>query len=549
MKKMILCFIVCGVVLIAGSLNYAQNTAITGDINGDGFINLSDAVLALKVLVFPDVQHDISLGADVNKDMKIGLEDAVYVLQKLCAPYPASCIENLSAWKLDYLPQNSDCTRCHTTCTPASAHSFCDEGNAWGKTDSDCLNCHSSDHENVGNADEYVLFAWNDLGMHCLNPTYNAAVILPPYNTIQAQVIKKANPPEIITTGITVEYGIQNNTYSYGKQNYGQFWDHAESLFDVALERDKGLNLEDPDIHNGLSGSMIAKNGRFQADGIPVTPVNDDLVWNAYQIGEITLRDSSGNILKQTQTTVPVSDEINCAKCHGTDAFADILQKHDQGNGTSLVSQAPVLCADCHGSPALGSTSASVSYLSEAIHDKHADKSSSCYDCHPGQTSKCNRSIAHTSTDGACKNCHGTMTQVASSIEQGRIPWVNEPKCVTCHADVPGVDTGDVLYRNAKGHGDLHCTVCHGSPHAMVPSSEESDNYQAIQYQGEAKTIGSCVKCHSGSRGPESEISEFQSKHGDASPAYSTSCHVCHTAVSSDTSKWPHGYQWNNRGK
>lgn len=33
---------------------------------------------------------------------------------------------------------------------------------------------------------EYVLFAWNDLGMHCLNPTYNTAVILPPYNTVCA---------------------------------------------------------------------------------------------------------------------------------------------------------------------------------------------------------------------------------------------------------------------------------------------------------------------------------------------------------------------------
>jgi hypothetical protein len=30
----------------------------------------------------------------------------------------------------------------------------------------------------------YIVFAWNDLGMHCLNPTYDSAVILPPYNTV-----------------------------------------------------------------------------------------------------------------------------------------------------------------------------------------------------------------------------------------------------------------------------------------------------------------------------------------------------------------------------
>ena len=28
--------------------------------------------------------------------------------------------------------------------------------------------------------DAYVVFAWNDLGMHCLNPSYDKAVILPP---------------------------------------------------------------------------------------------------------------------------------------------------------------------------------------------------------------------------------------------------------------------------------------------------------------------------------------------------------------------------------
>ena len=27
---------------------------------------------------------------------------------------------------------------------------------------------------------DYTLLAWNDLGMHCLNPTYDTLVILPP---------------------------------------------------------------------------------------------------------------------------------------------------------------------------------------------------------------------------------------------------------------------------------------------------------------------------------------------------------------------------------
>ncbi len=51
---------------------------------------------------------------------------------------------------------------------------------------------------------EYSVFAWNDLGMHCLNPTYDKLVILPPYNNVMVQVVRRGNPPEIVTSGITV---------------------------------------------------------------------------------------------------------------------------------------------------------------------------------------------------------------------------------------------------------------------------------------------------------------------------------------------------------
>ena len=92
----------------------------------------------------------------------------------------------------------------------------------------------------------YVVLAWNDLGMHCLNPTYDQLVILPPYNTIWAQVIQRGNPPQIVTTGITVDYSIINNTDSYGKLSYGQFWDNVVALFGAGaagLPHNFGLNL------------------------------------------------------------------------------------------------------------------------------------------------------------------------------------------------------------------------------------------------------------------------------------------------------------------
>ena len=64
---------------------------------------------------------------------------------------------------------------------------------------------------------DYVIFAWNDLGMHCLNPTYDTAVILPPYNTVWAQVVRRGSPPEVVTAGVALEYRIVSNTSSADK--------------------------------------------------------------------------------------------------------------------------------------------------------------------------------------------------------------------------------------------------------------------------------------------------------------------------------------------
>ena len=73
---------------------------------------------------------------------------------------------------------------------------------------------------------EYSVFAWNDLGMHGMNPTYDKLVIQPPNNNVRAQVIKRGNPPEIVTSGISVSYRLLDNTTSYNKRSYKGFWDN-----------------------------------------------------------------------------------------------------------------------------------------------------------------------------------------------------------------------------------------------------------------------------------------------------------------------------------
>ena len=77
----------------------------------------------------------------------------------------------------------------------------------------------------------------------------------------------------------------------------------------------------------------------------------------------------------------------------------------------------------------------------------------------------------------------------------------------------------------------------------MVPSSQASDNYQAIQNQNKAKSIGVCSVCHANSKGEGS--GEFIETHGGSR---ASACTVCHTGISSgNTAQWPHQFQWKSR--
>ncbi len=79
----------------------------------------------------------------------------------------------------------------------------------------------------------------------------------------------------------------------------------------------------------------------------------------------------------------------------------------------------------------------------------------------------------------------------------------------------------------------------------MIPSEVASDNYQAMQYQDASVTIGSCAACHSRSKGPSED--EFAEEHGGTNPEKQSACHVCHTAIPTNQSNWPHDFEWKNR--
>lgn len=341
---------------------------------------------------------------------------------------------------------------------------------------------------------QYVVFGYNELGMHCMNQDFSELMLLPPYNNLRAQVLRRGEEPRIITSGATVNYALPGNTHSVDKTN---FWTYAKALLNADLAPNVGLT------GNGLSGTMVLTGENdWVATGIPITPLNDLMQEDAYQLADVTVQVNGAEVTR-TQAVVPVSWEISCNLCHttpGISVMTDILRKHDTLHATTLEAGKPVLCAGCHADPALGAAGQpGVSTMSGAMHTSHAPRMSAvnlvveCYACHPGQQTECLRDV-HYSAGMVCNDCHTSMAAVGSPT---RTPWVDEPRCTDCHhvAGHQYEQTG-TLYRMSVGHGNVHCVACHNSPHAITPTVKTQDNLQAIALQGHPGTIDTCVVCH-----------------------------------------------------
>jgi hypothetical protein len=352
---------------------------------------------------------------------------------------------------------------------------------------------------------QYIVLAWNDLGMHCYNRDFKDLGVLPPYNNLWAQVVRVGDPPQIITTGVSVSYFFANNTYSVGKSN---FWTYAQPLFGLASPLPNNIGL----TGKGLAGPMDIKSDHFQADGIPLTEFSDSAPTTSdpYQLATVVVTDTNTGLeLARVVTVAPVSTEMHCDYCHsdngpGAEGIAtgnvntNILTFHDREQGTHLMSSRPVLCASCHGSNALGTpVKPGIPNFSRAMHSKHSDEVPStmagCYYCHPGPNTKCLRDVMSSQHNMTCISCHGTLAQVASV---NRNPWLDEPRCDTgaCHGTANAQN--DPLYRHSTGHAGIYCEGCHDSTHAIAPSIQPKDAIKFITWQGMGGPIRKCTTCH-----------------------------------------------------
>lgn len=480
----------------------------------------------------------------------------------------------------------------------------------------------------------WTLIGWNDLGMHCMDADYSVFSILPPYNTVHAQLIDPSGDLVTNPSGITVTYEAvadpdgSINVSSIAKTN---FWDWVSQLFGVSLAPDEGLAGSDmPGQVNAPQTMHFESDFKwFTGEGIPITPYDDAGKKNYYPLMRLVARGSSGEVLATTRVVLPVSDEMTCRSCHGSgsgpaampsggwindpdperDYRLNVLLLHDDlesgGAGYSAALAAagynqsglyatvtadniPVLCDACHASNALpGTGMAGIPPLTRAVHSRHAnviDPSNSmtlnqsanraaCYTCHPGSKTRCLRgamgSAVAASGDLAiqCQSCHGGMRQVGALTREG---WFDQPNCQRCHSGTATDNNGEIrylsvfdefgeprvavndtfatnpdtpaegvsLYRFSSGHGDLQCAACHGSTHAIFPSSHRNDNLQNSDQQGHAGTRADCDSCHGsqprtitgGPHGMHPVGEDWVDRHDSAAEDNSSRCRACHGA-------------------
>jgi hypothetical protein len=426
----------------------------------------------------------------------------------------------------------------------------------------------------------YQVFAFNDLGMHCIDADFSTLVILPPYNVLHAQVLQKGAKPVLLDgaqarltyNALTDRKGSSNST-SKGKTN---FWQYAQALFGVKLPVDVGLKgAKMPNAHFGpqpLTYDNSTGNNWFTALGVPITDRDNQGRINPFPLMRVKAS-VNGAKVDYVDAVLPISSEQHCEVCHATGMDAaspgfygvndwskrknlvlqfkeNILILHDALNGTKLWDSRPVLCANCHYSPALGIVTpeqAGHALLSPAMHKHHGtmpappavqvlpipdDGANTCYFCHPGSKTKCLRGAMATAGI-VCQDCHGGLLAVAGVNQlqvdppRNRVPWQDEPKCQSCHtgdaangmagglpvriaydpndpAATPQLAPGsrfaeppDTLFRFSSHHG-MACEACHGSTHCEWPTSDPkgNDNVAAKEIQGHPGPIIECAACH-----------------------------------------------------
>ena len=331
-----------------------------------------------------------------------------------------------------------------------------------------------------------AVLGWNNLGMHCMDSDYSVFSILPPYNTIEAQLVVngllvRSGSGYTVTYEAAADPAGSFNSTSIGK---GNFYTYTTALYGP-LAPDMGLvgwampginNTPQPmlfELNNSPAAGVSSPVNWFRAEGIPISPFDNAMRKNEYPLMRLVARNAAGTVLAASDIVLPVSDEMDCRVCHasGSPAAAqpfagwitdpnperdyrlNIVRLHDDlefslhpasysaalaarglnpaGLYANVVTNGrPILCATCHASEALqGSGMAGVPPLTAAIHTMHASVTDPVL----------NVPLNSSANRAACYRCHpGTTTKCLRGAMGSAVAADGsmEMQCQSCHGNM-----------------------------------------------------------------------------------------------------------------
>ena len=365
-----------------------------------------------------------------------------------------------------------------------------------------CLLCGLALTSHAANS---TILGWNNLGMHCMDSDYSVFTVLPPYNTIEAQLIVGG---KLVTngTGYTVTYQAladpsgSINTTSIGK---GNFYDYTPFLYGP-LAPDKGLangvmpgpaNIRQTNVFQTLNEpvhGVFTPVNWWHAEGIPITPYDDAGNKNPYPLMRMIAWNNANQPIATNDIVLPVSDEMDCRACHASGTQADakpaagwvwdglperdyrlnILRLHDERqfsqhgavyagalatnnyNPAGLYRRVtadgkPVLCALCHASEALQTAGyPGVPPLTTSVHSRHATV----------MDPELHITLDNSANRAACYRCHpGSTTRCLRGAMGSAIAADGsmDMQCQSCHGNMSAVGSasrvGWIMEPNCQG--------------------------------------------------------------------------------------------------
>jgi len=397
-----------------------------------------------------------------------------------------------------------------------------------------------------GTSGTYKVIANNDLGMHCACPDFGGFLLLPPFNTIRAQVFRMGSEPSPVSNGITISYSLaEENDASLQADPYFKTWiDNSPKIFPgfqpVVNGKIQGL------AGNGITGTMTydQTSQAWVAEGIPAYPVvtgtAKDIMTDPlggpnrdpFLTANITVKDNSGKVLATTSTVVPVAFG-GCCSCHLTLAvqngypptkegsFEYLGKMH--GENSSHIDFAkidpdgdgkpgPIRCSWCHADPAMGENTA-----------PGLDKVWPNFTILSGASfSKADVKVSQYSFSDVLHRFHSQSQTVLTQFDSN---IAND--CYACH---PG--NGVNCYRGThKGDTPLWCTDCHGNLNERVATKQLEQPWQQATLPtcfNPSPGINSAFACHNNDVGNNSWPGLFGKFINNRGHEGKVLCQTCH---------------------